>query len=88
MNRRHFLAWLGGTAAGVALAPTLDLDKLLWMPGEKTIFVFPPIAETDWFESYSLADIQRRVNCWQSMMMELSIETMKFPPKSPWLFRA
>lgn len=39
MNRRAFLAWLGGTAAGVAAAHTLDLDKLLWVPGEKTIFL-------------------------------------------------
>lgn len=42
MNRRAFLSWLGGTAAGVALAPTLDLDKLLWIPGEKTIFLPSP----------------------------------------------
>ncbi len=39
MDRRRFLAWLGGTAAGVAIAPTLDLDRLLWVPGEKTIFL-------------------------------------------------
>lgn len=38
MNRRSFLAWLGGTAAGVALAPTLDLDKLLWQRGARTHF--------------------------------------------------
>jgi len=42
MNRRAFLAWLGGAAAGVAAAPLLDLDKLLWTPGEKTIFIPPP----------------------------------------------
>ncbi len=42
MQRRAFLRWLGGTAAGVALAPTLDLEKLLWVPGAKTI-VLPPV---------------------------------------------
>lgn len=36
-SRRQFLAWLGGTAAGVALAPGLDLERLLWVPGAKTI---------------------------------------------------
>jgi hypothetical protein len=41
MNRRRFFAWLFGTAAGVALGHTLDLDKLLWVPGEKTIFLPP-----------------------------------------------
>jgi hypothetical protein len=41
MNRRKFLTWLGATAtaAGAALAPTLDLDKLLWQPGQKKIFI-------------------------------------------------
>ena len=39
MDRRRFLKWLGGTAAGVAAAPFLDLDKLLWIPGEKTILI-------------------------------------------------
>ena len=45
MNRRAFLAWLGGTAAGVAAAPYLDLDKLLWIPGEKTIILPPAIVK-------------------------------------------
>lgn len=41
MNRRSFLAWLGGTAAGVAAVAsgTLDVDRLLWVPGEKTILL-------------------------------------------------
>lgn len=42
MNRRSFLRWLGGTAAGIAIATTLDIEKLLWVPGEKVIFV-PPL---------------------------------------------
>lgn len=45
MDRRSFLKWLTGTAVGVALAPTLDLDKLLWVPGEKTIFIPPLFVE-------------------------------------------
>lgn len=42
MNRRKFLAYLSGTAAGAALAPMLDLDRLLWVPGAKTIFIPEP----------------------------------------------
>ncbi len=42
MDRRRFLVWLGGTAAGVAIAPTLDLERLLWVPGAKTILL-PPV---------------------------------------------
>lgn len=38
MNRRKFLAWLGGTAAGVALAGSTDIEAMLWEPGKKTIF--------------------------------------------------
>jgi hypothetical protein len=42
MNRRKFLAWLTGSAAGVAAASTLDVDKLLYVPGARTIFLPPP----------------------------------------------
>ncbi len=39
LSRRRFFAWLGGTAAGAVAASTLDLDKLLWVPGERRIFI-------------------------------------------------
>jgi hypothetical protein len=42
MNRRNFLRWLGGTAAGAAAAHVLDVDRLLWVPGERTIFLPTP----------------------------------------------
>lgn len=38
MNRRDFLKRLMGGAAAV-VAHELDLDRLLWVPGEKTIFL-------------------------------------------------
>ncbi len=41
MDRRGFLRWLGGTAAGAVAAHTLDVDKLLWVPGAKKIFIPP-----------------------------------------------
>jgi hypothetical protein len=50
MNRRKFIQWLTGTAAGVAAAHTLDVDKLLWVPGEKS-YGLPPIlapGTVDW----------------------------------------
>jgi len=46
MNRRAFLGWLAGTAAGVAAAPYLDVEKLLWVAGEKKIFI--PAPKTLW----------------------------------------
>lgn len=64
MSRRNFLAALGGTAAGVALAATVDLEHLLWVPGEKTIFIPEPAIEivehfngcfsADWFAREAL----------------------------------
>lgn len=58
MNRRRFLSWLTGTAAGVALAPSLDVEKLLWTPGEKSIFLPlpapPTVQQIDWYYNCSL----------------------------------
>lgn len=44
MDRRSFLRALGfGTVAAAAAATSvLDLEKLLWVPGEKTICIPPP----------------------------------------------
>lgn len=42
MNRRGFL----GSLAAIAATLTLDPEKLLWRPGEKTIFV-PAIRPVD-----------------------------------------
>ena len=69
MKRRTFLAWLTGTAAGVAAAATLDLDKLLWIPGEKTIFLPdpPPIASPKFVLmplDYGLVHIGNEGNVW------------------------
>lgn len=42
MNRRDLLKYLLATP----LAATLDYEKLLWIPDEKKIFVFP--SNIDW----------------------------------------
>ena len=39
INRRQFIQLI---SSGAAAAYTMDLDKLLWVPGEKTIFIPPP----------------------------------------------
>jgi hypothetical protein len=39
MNRRRFLQMLSAGAFG---AMALDVEKLLWVPGAKTIFLPPP----------------------------------------------
>ena len=39
MNRRNFLAWLGGTAAGYAASQVWDIERMLWVPCQKTLFV-------------------------------------------------
>jgi len=50
MNRRNFLAALGfGTVAAAAAANhVLDIERLLWIPGEKTIFIPNEIDEDAW----------------------------------------
>jgi hypothetical protein len=42
MNRRGFLQLLGMGAAGAMLGVELDPERLLWVPGAKTIFLPPP----------------------------------------------
>jgi len=45
MNRRRFLATLCAGAAGFALDP----ERLLWVPGKKTIFL-PPVIQSVVFD--------------------------------------
>lgn len=53
LSRRSFLGFLTAGTVGVA---TLDLDRLLWTPGAKTIFLPPPVEIVEGFEGNSLAD--------------------------------
>lgn len=39
MNRRAFLRALGFGVSGLVANVTFDLDRLLWVPGQKTIFI-------------------------------------------------
>lgn len=39
MNRRDFFKWLGAAGASLAAAGEFDLERLLWVPGHKTIFL-------------------------------------------------
>lgn len=65
MNRRD---WMKLFAAGVAGAMVMDPEKLLWVPGEKTIFLPPVVslreAETElihsiWQLTLRLKDLDR-----------------------------
>lgn len=50
MDRRGFLKRLGfGTVAAAAAANgLLDVERLLWVPGEKTIILPPTVYENVW----------------------------------------
>lgn len=52
LDRRAFLRRLGfGTvAAAAASIGVFDVERLLWLPGEKTIFV-PTLSSSDTFET-------------------------------------
>lgn len=62
LDRRQFLTRVIGGIAGAAAASTLDLEQLLWLPGEKTIlipeFVGPAAGNTfltmDWITREAL----------------------------------
>lgn len=41
MDRRGFLRLLGMGAVGASAAATFDLERLLWVPGAKTILLPP-----------------------------------------------
>lgn len=43
MNRRNFVAQLLAGASGAYLAQTFDVDRFLWVPGAKTIFIPEPV---------------------------------------------
>jgi len=72
MNRRGFLSSLAIAAAGLALDP----EKLLWVPGKKTIFI-PPAPPTLLFRNIraeTWAAIHDRYNnaviAWRSQRNE------------------
>ena len=74
MDRRGFLKRLFAGAAGVALAPVLDLERLLWVPGEKTIFL-PPVTEfglvtPDWVTREALRILEGKLTLAGSLNRE------------------
>lgn len=52
MDRRRFLQILGSSAAVAAVAPALDLERLLWMPGQGTAPEL--VAVTNYIEAPSM----------------------------------
>jgi hypothetical protein len=59
MDRRAFLRRLGfGTVAAAAAATgAIDIERLLWTPGEKTIFIPPPPVIHPLYEGLRKGDI-------------------------------
>lgn len=59
IDRRAFLRRLGfGTVAAAAAATgVLDVDKLLWTPGKKTIFLPPPPTIAPLAEAFNIGDV-------------------------------
>lgn len=55
MNRRDFLRRALTGTAGLLAAQTLDLDRLLWVPGQRTYFDLwtPEEPLPEWFNAYT-----------------------------------
>lgn len=88
MSRRRFLGIVGSTAAAVALAPHVDLERLVWTPGQT--IVVPDLATGLSFHrdafcfvstDMALADFQRQYN----HAMSKSVELTALAPKAPFL---
>ncbi len=73
MNRRGFLKWLAAGTAAIVGAGEIDVDRLLWVPGEKTIFLPPEKKLVDG------AEAQRIYNYYVSSQVDL----VGLSPKSP-----
>lgn len=62
IGRRGFLEFLGAAGAGFVVDP----ERLLWVPGRKTIFVLPPLTSWPALTGSSLVcaimDFQRQTN--------------------------
>jgi hypothetical protein len=55
LSRRQFLTRTVTAIAGAAAASTLDLEQLLWLPGEKTIFI-PKAVDVPFLNTFCSAD--------------------------------
>lgn len=67
MDRRAFLRALGfGTVAAAAATSVFDIEKLLWVQGEKTIFV-PSLIR---FDMLSMDDMKRLVDAADRLIFD------------------
>ncbi|MCE5247904.1 hypothetical protein LLG88_13405 [bacterium] len=81
MDRRRFLEMLVGGALGAAVTSTLDVDRLLWVPGARRIFLpaKPALALHEWLVVEEVAAIQRRLNFYRSLEADL----LQMTPQAP-----
>jgi len=75
MDRRSFLRALGfGTIAAAAAATSvLDIERMLWVPGERMLFI-PPVGNTDWAFREGMRVLQNNITFWANVNREYSVE--------------
>jgi hypothetical protein len=64
MDRRSFLRRVIAGLAGTAVLSTIDVDKFLWMPGEKSFFFFPPdngFVTVEWITREALRSLANKL---------------------------
>lgn len=82
MNRRGFLKGLLGAAAGVAVDP----EKLLWVPGQRKIFIPPALyapykfITIDSVSSVFVED-EKLMHEWQAYLVETISIAFRVPPE-------
>lgn len=86
MSRRRFLGIVGSTAAAVALAPHVDLERLVWTPGQT--IVVPDLSEVaefggnqlltvDWITNETLRIMQQNLSMASFINREYDAKTQQ-----------
>jgi hypothetical protein len=73
MNRRKFLQSLSSGVVGSVLSYELDIDRLLWIPGQKTIFEYDQFFLSGNKEKMTFLERYKEERTWhgKAMIMEI-----------------